>query len=494
MTPRLPALLTLTAVFAGLTGGGCTSPLARSEEQELREMLLASHRLHGQALADSRTTPLRVTRADSITEQDLTPERRNELDKTSGPEAYKTDVPQLGPDLTGKTEGKVVAMTLQEAVSRAVRKNLDVQLANLGPAFNDTQITQAEALFDAVYFADYSFQQLDTPQPPLFGNDRQRETHGIATGIRKPMTTGGQFTIQTDLARNAIDTKGLGGDTFNSADVLLSLTQPLLRNFGEEVNRAQIELSHNAKAQSIQDVRTRMTDVALQTEAAYWQLVFARQKLLILYRLQQRAEKDRDQIKKRLDYDAQPVQLTEANSFVELRRAEVIRSRQDVRLLSDTLKRLINSDDLPLSGETVIEPLDNPADLAVNLQLSLLDAVSAALRHRPEVQRALLEIKDGAIRQRVADNQRLPQLNLAATLRYNSSSDNTASALGRITDGDYIDYLLGAQFETPIGNRAPEAAYRQRQIEHRALTIAYQRAAQQAVQEVKDGTCRRRTS
>jgi hypothetical protein len=38
-----------------------------------------------------------------------------------------------------------------------------------------------------------------------------------------------------------------------------------------------------------------------------------------------------------------------------------------------------------------IEPLESPADVPV--QLNLLDALTTALQHRPELKRALLEIK-----------------------------------------------------------------------------------------------------
>ena len=122
---------------------------------------------------------------------------------------------------------------------------------------------------------------------------------------------------------------------------MLTLDQPLLRDFGPDVTRSQIELTKNARRESLEDLRQRLLTVSAATEQAYWELVAARQRLLIQTRLLTRTQADRDQLKQRENFDVSPVRLTEANSFVELRRADVIRTRQQVRLRSDALKRLI---------------------------------------------------------------------------------------------------------------------------------------------------------
>ena len=128
-----------------------------------------------------------------------------------------------------------------------------------------------------------------------------------------------------------------------------------------------------------------------------------------------------------------------------------------------------------------------PADTAAGppVEISLLDAVTTALRERPEMKQSLLDIQNASIRQRIADNARLPQLDLAATVRFNGIGESVGDAQETVTDGEFIDYLLGLQFEAPIGNRGPEAFYRQRQIERRAAVIAYQSQAQQVVLDVK---------
>ncbi|MEM0915677.1 MAG: TolC family protein, partial [Planctomycetota bacterium] len=163
---------------------------------------------------------------------------------------------------------------------------------------------------------------------------------------------------------------------------------------------------------------------------------------------------------------------------------DVIRARRDIRETSDQLKRLIDSPDLPLTSETVVIPTDRPIDAP--LSFSLADAIRSALVNRPELQQALLDIDDASVRQRVADNARLPLLDLAATVGLAGiSGEGIGEAYSDLTQTDFIDYLLTASLEVPIGNRSAEALFDQRLLERQRSVIAYQSIAEDVLLDVK---------
>jgi len=467
----------------------CKGPLERSQEQALRERLLATHRAYTQAVGNPQMIELKRPSSD-VAERLEKSGRIQQLDEMAGPTAYKSQSLGLGPGLTGEADTPTLAIGLQQAIELAVRNNLDAQLAQLAPSVSQTQVTQALAAFDAVFFTEANYGDLDTPGTPAFiaafGGDRQSTTADLTTGIRKPLITGGTVTVQTGFTYNYETPAGVSTlNPVERANILLGITQPLLRNFGSDVARSNIELARNAQSAATQQLRTTLLDVALKTESAYWDLVAAQRRLLVRQRLLQRTIDDRDRLERRETFDVSPVRITEANSFVELQRSDVIRARALLRAASDRLKGLIHWDQVPVSSETLLVPAEDPAPNPISY--SLLDAVSTALRYRPEMQTALLTIEDAGIRQRVADNARLPALNLDASIRYNSlSGQGVDEAYGDLTEGDYIDYLLKLQFEMPIGNRAAEALYQQRKLERRATVIDYQRRAEAAVLEVKD--------
>lgn len=488
---RCPGTGIRTALVMGITLtalAACRHPLQRTAEQALRDRLLATHRAYHDALIDAPM--IELEREPSDVEQRLAESGRvGQLDTMSGPTAYSDQPLQLGTDLFGETDSPTLTISLVKAIEFAVRNNLDLQYAQLLPAVSDTIVTQAEAIFDAVYFATFDFSNLDTPGAPgvgfFTGGDRRVRTHSLTTGIRKPLTSGGVLTAQTQFDITDSKPRTSAFDPIYTANVFLGLNQPLLRGFGADVTTAPIELAVNTQRSSVQDLKDRLLDVALQTESAYWSLVSARQELLIQLRLLHRTIEDRDRLVQREEFDVSPVRITEANSFVELRRADVIRARNQVRIASDRLKVLVNSPYLPVSEEALLLPSDAPADLPISF--SLLDAVTTALQHRPDVQQSLIAIQDAGIRQRVADNQRLPQLDLSLVLRLNGLDGNDVEgSYEDLSELDYIDYLISAEFQMPIGNREREAAFLQRRLERQAAVIDYQRVAQAAVLNVKE--------
>ena len=480
MPSLLPALL-LSAVT------GCTSPMDRTAEQELRETLMQSHRQFTRAIARGEIT---TEREPSAVEQEL---RRREglieqLDERSGIDALRDQPLELGPDLEGAIEAEKARLSLQQAIQSAVQNNIDYRAARLIPAARRTEIVQAEAAFDATFFTGIEYGRRDTPEAqagvPGLGDLTQHRL-GLETGIRKRLTTGGQVELATGFERTATDPTVFEPDPRWTPEITLGLQQPLLRGFGTDVNTASIQLADSAHRQSVEELRQSLIELVDRVEGAYWALVQARQQLLIQTRLLEQTVREREVLDQRRILDVRPSTYTEVLAQEEVRRAEVIRARQQVRRASDALKRLINDPDLPLAGEELIVPENLPVDLP--LKFNLLDAVTTALRERPEMRRALMRIQDASLRQRVADNLRLPMLDLNFNLRLHELQGDLGSGYGDIfTERNLIDFMVGAQFEVPLGNRDAEALYSRRTIERHQSVLDYQRLSQDVVQEVKD--------
>ena len=453
----------------------------------MRERLHQSNAAYRGAIANATT--LKTQRPANQVEVNLTPERLKQLEEFSGASSYRDYEPDLGADLLGRMDEPRVPITLAAAIRIAVEHNIDAQQVRLGPAIRETQITQAEAAFDAEFFADLSFQKLDTPRPRTpgatspFGSTVASNTQ-YQTGIRKALQTGGQVSISTTIERTDEVPSFFADPTFYSTNIAVTVAQPLLRGFGTDVNRAAIELSRSGKRQGEEDVRQVLLDLNEAIEQSYWNLVFSYYQLKVQERLASRTEADKKIISERMGHDATEADLAEANSFAAQRSANVIRAMQSVREASDALKRLMNHPDLPLTGETLIEPADQPLDLAV--EYNVLESITQALHGRPDVRQALMAIEDASIRQRVADNQRLPMLDVSATIRYNGVGEKAHWSYDNTIQGEFIDYIISAQFTAPLGNRERNAIYYQRLLERQAAVVGYQRTVQDAVQEVKN--------
>jgi len=192
----------------------------------------------------------------------------------------------------------------------------------------------------------------------------------------------------------------------------------------------------------------------------------------------------RDVLAKRRAFDTTQAQYADAVAKVEDRKAQVIRAQREVASSVDRLKVLLNEPGLPVGEETMIVPVDFMVDQA--LSFSFRDAMSTAMEQSPSVTQALLGVDDAGIRQVVADNGRLPDLNLNTQFQFNGLEQGLGDSWQELTEAGFVNYLVGLMFSQPIGNRAGEANYRRARLQRSQSVLAYRAAVQNTIFLVKD--------
>jgi outer membrane protein len=426
-----------------------------------------------------------------------------QLESTSGLSSYQLDPLDLGPSLMGVSSadlgplgntGPAAGISLQRVILAATQNNLTVQFGRLVPAVSQAQLTRAMAAFDWTVVASAQSSNTDQEQVRTGTTNRrtplldQRVGNQLSLGMRRRLESGGGLTLQTGVEQTDVDF----GDNrqtpnpANTASAVVQLDQPLMRGFGTDTNLAEVRLSINAERDAVEQLRATVTQTIVDSEVAYWQLVQSVGQARIAQRLLDRGSEVRDTLRRRQGTaeDVGASQFSDAVAQVEQRRSDVIRSQTAVRASSDRLKQLMNDPDLPLGDETLVLPVDGP--VTEPLQVTLQDVVTTALANRPEIQRALLAINDATIRKQLADNARLPQLDLRLQARVSELDDDADQALTLLKDTRFIDYLVGVNFEQPLGNRAAEAGFRQRTAEAIQAQITYREVVQRILIDVKN--------
>lgn len=439
----------------------CSSPFGDQESIALRSETLI--KLEEDINAAAKGQPKNFTPVSRESSLGFSDERLQELNETSGPRAYTLeDAPDYGVDLLGQTDLEVVPLTLDQAVLTALRNNLDIQVATFAPAISRQAAIAADAAFDVTLFADLAWTNTDEPsfaQPPLQLAANQSQALNWNTGLRKATRIGSQ--LEASIGGTYTDTDDdiiqVAPDPGYRTTLNASITQPLLRGFGTEVNTAQIRLNENQSDQDLQSLREQTIDTLLQVEEAYWNLLLSQRSLLIQKRLLERGIAVRDVLRDRIKFDARPAEVADAVANVESRRAALIRAQRTVRQSSDQLKLLLRDLNLPIPSETIILPTTPMLTDAV--EISLLDSVRAAMRTRPELARAVLQVEALGIQLDVAENATLPDLNVAFSITSQGlREDNDADeSVADAFEGDFITTVLSATFERALGNRAEEA-------------------------------------
>lgn len=465
-------------------------------EAQLREAIDAAIARQGAAPSPTQAAPeLRTATQMPSDVFETLRDRVPELDGL-GPQGVHGGVGlDLGPDITGATDPEV-QLNLQSAIAAAVRNNLGVQGARIEQAVAETDVVRAEAAFDAVLVANAGYQSNNIPPPPLdlggldnaFTQENNETT--FSTGIQKRLISGGNISanLVTNYTRQAT-TSIYDPANYWTNSVNLNMGQPLLRGFGSDVNEAQIRLARNRDRASLVNLRQSLLNIVTQTEVQYWTLLQTRQQVVASAWLLKVGIEVRDILKKRLNFDATVADHALAVAIVESRRANLIRAWLNSRDASDRLKLLMNDPGLSVGSDAVVVPIEQLVQEAI--RYNVRDAVVTAVEQNPSIALALLRIDDAAIGMIVADNGRLPQLDLQAGVTL-TGQDTTGNGNGSfdgaftdIADANFVSWLAQFAFSQPIGNRAAEAEYRRARLQRSAAVIGYQSAIENAVFAVK---------
>ncbi len=484
----LPAGVVVVAGMVALLAGGCqtASPIADQSEKQLKRSLIEAAE---RELEDTKGQPLPVVtdRDEGIQRLELRDDIRNELELMAGPKAYGDQVPALGVDLTGRAV-RTVSINLERVIRGVIEQNVQIQFARLQPAISEAQLQAAEAAFDWTLVANTNYSAQDSPRISTQGSTiftEEAQTVSGSFALRRQLIGGGRFAIQNDASYNDNSVPGINQrpNPANQTSLTLQWDQPLLRNFGSDVAKAEVRLARNQQRMSIQQLRRDLLRTSAEAERTYWQLVRSYRDLMVVQNLLRRGEEVQAQVKARVDIDANSAQVADATARVERRRSDLLRAQTQMRIVSDQLKVLINDPNLPVGSEVVLIPSDDAQDAPIKFNLA--ESVRTAIQNRPEIQQAILSIDDASIRQVVADNARLPDLSLRLQTRFAALDDSMGEAYVSLLDGSYVDYVAGLSFEMPIGNRRPEAEFRRRRLERMQSVLSYRNTVQQVVNEVK---------
>jgi outer membrane protein TolC len=384
----------------------------------------------------------------------------------------------------------IVRLPLPEIIQRAVTNNLDVRVAGFGPAIEATRGIEAEARFDPTFFSNFQFENRDRATAfTTTINDQQARVYTFQTGVRQNLPSGGQAELRYELNRTKINASGsfspVNPNPFYSSDLILQVTQPLLRDFGNSINRARLVISRNNQRISLLDFRKQLEETTAQIEQTYWQLVQAEREVRIAEDLLGQTIGTADILIKRRGQDVTAVQINQANASVETRRSVLISARSRVRDLSDQLKRLMNDPSLPVSSNTLILPATPPVEEPIRFDLE--DQINTAMEFRFELGQQQLRVSSAEIAQEVAKNNLLPQLNIVGSVSISGLGNDIDTAFTDQDDFGNISYTIGLQFEIPIGNRAARATWRRALLQRQQAVVQYQNLIDQIAFEVKTG-------
>lgn len=392
-----------------------------------------------------------------------------------------------------------VKLSLQEIIQRAVAHNSDVAVAGYDPAIEETRVIENEARFDPTFFSNLTFtdEEVLSPSSSFVSidpfNPSGFQSFAFENGIRQNTFSGGTAELSYRAQRifrdeRPLDQNGkfadVGPNPYYLNELLLKVTQPLLRDFGAEINRARISIAKNNQRISVLDFRKTLEEQIFTTEQRYWQLVQAVREVGIQEDLLAETIRTADILAARqiAGADVTRVQTSQAESAVASREAVLVGARARVKDLSDELKRLMGDPSYPAASAVVILPANAP--LIDPIRFDPAEQFDIAFKNRFELGQQQIRIDSSAIALDVAKNNLLPQLNLVGQVSF----QGVGTDLGEAFDSDFEfrepSYSAGLQFEIPFGNRLARAVLKRAQLQRNQALAQYQGLIKQIDQEV----------
>lgn len=407
-------------------------------------------------------------------------------DESYVPPEFLSATPSLPPSMDGPTTWR---LSLTEAVRIAVKQNLDVQLERLAVESTARGSVVAGGQFEPTVSASYRHNNSLTPPSSAQEGGADQILNFIddawRISLQQRFTSGTLATLDFDNGR-AESSLGTAVQPVNyRAVVTLGVSQPLLRGFSPDLTIPKVEIlrAEIANKRERQQLAVSITTLIDRTENAYWTVL----QTLFRYDLAQRSQKAADDqlelTRRQIEAGTLPSSdLIGAESTVAQRRLEVVQAEQEIQAAFDGLRNTMH---LPREEwKRSILPTDVPKFLAYSTSADA--AIEVAIKNRPELAQAKLDLQVSELGLRKAENDRLPQLDVGLSGTLFGQADQYGGSLSQVGSTDARGWAVFASFTWAPLQRATRASAEIAKIQQDQTKLRNQQLLQNVWTEVRD--------
>lgn len=377
------------------------------------------------------------------------------------------------------------ALTLEEAVARALEKNETILIERLSLDSAEAAITGAEGAYDPVLGLEAGWFQSTSPVNSAFSGAPEGELaptlEGLdaGAGLRQLLPTGGQVLVSADGARTESDASfDLLSPSYGSG-LGVELRQPLLRDRAIDAARLRLQVAAADRDRAAASLEREVIETVAEVERAYWVLLAFHRAVEVREEAVALAEEQLSETEIRIENGASPeTEIAQPRAELERRRGDLLETRELVARAESGLKLLILSDadaDLWLApvvpvGPVEVEPVEVDLAAAIGEALALraeLDAAQAVIEQRraetgfardrvkPALDLVVSYGRFGLAGSRNPRNEPIPGFPVGVP---GGLEGNFGDSLEQLVDGDFDEARIGFALELPIGNREAKAA------------------------------------
>jgi len=427
-------------------------------------------------------------------------------------------VDEPAPGIGGPNGPLLTNLTASSTPAPAVNSNLS-DVALITQQQNDLSVTGAIPLSSGPAIPQYdptisgllnwAHQSTTEYNPLLTGSSNWLLSNNFNGNIgwTQGFSTGTQLSMTFDNTRLTSNAARYTYNPILSSSLGFTVTQPLLRGFGIELNRRYIHIAKNN--QKIADLvfRQQVIDTVAGIARLYTDLVSLNEDLKVkreALRLAERLYAD-NQNKVQQGQQA-PIEVTRAQAQVAVSRQALVSAEGLVEQQELIVKTAITRGGLanPIIRAAHIVATDTVTVPETEPVRSVEDLTAEAVRSRPDLAQAGIQVENSQISLKGSLNALRPELDVVGTVQNGGLSGDVnpaataltpgatlypggyGTALGQIFRNNFPTYAIGLQLSLPLRNRVAQADTVRDELQVRQSQLRRQQFEDQVRLEVAD--------
>jgi outer membrane protein len=384
--------------------------------------------------------------------------------------SFATDPNQIP---TGNAPLKI---DIEGAIVMAMENNRSLIVERLNPDITRTYENEELETFEPVLGAEASNRRSVSDRLSRAGSSTENQIVDATTGsisLSKLFPTGTDIELS---GSTSYTDSSLYSDTFTSNRLGVTVTQALLQGMNIKANLARVNQARLDTLISEYELRG-FTEILLEeVESKFWDYVLAQKQIEIYTDSLNLSEKQLTEAQERIRIGELPeIELAAAQAEVALGRENLINARSDLATEKLNLLRLLNpSPNINWDTDIVLEYKTTLPGIELD---DVEQHVQVAMKMRPDLNQARLQIQQGDLEVVRTKNGLLPKMDAFITFGKTGYADSFNNATDNVF-GDSYDASFGLVFEYPVKNQAARSRYQRAVLTREQSTRVLENLAQ----------------
>jgi outer membrane protein len=417
-------------------------------------------------------------------------------------------------------------LTLKEAIYIAIQNNPALKASQLDPSASMETVREANGTFDPNLTAQGDIEKSVIPVTSALqtagANSFEQKFYDWNFGLNKVSAiTNGTFGVTFNNDRSLSNSTFAGVNPSYTPQLELSLSQPLLQNFGWDFAMINVQIAESGQKQAQWTYGQALQDFVQKIGGDYWNVVLSEENLDVA----RAALKFNIDLVRQNDISVKvgtlaPIDLQEAQSAAATSEANVYTAEANLKNSRTQIRQDVMLNPYGTFLPEEIQPLTRP-NPQEQMVVDEERALELAVQYVPSLGSMREAIRDALLQVKFSENQVLPQLNLGAQFGLTSTAGTTpcqelsslststthncttvvagvptpgnklpfggiyGDALDRLWGFTYYNYAAVLTFQMPLDNAVPRAALAQARVLYEQQRVLYRAALSQTVVNVE---------